>query len=299
MNKIIKSIIKFCWLVFIPLITLYCYNLYKNIFTSKKYSSFYWGELTTSYLIPPSNQTSFNTYNIEWTKQFRDNYKHILHEFLSFQQKINHSTCNVPSPHNLIYPNQYNLNKDSKWKTLTLYCYNNYETSIASHFPITMNIINKINANSFLPKIHLAMFSILPSNKSLHLHSGPNRGILRYQLGLQIPKHASNDLYLKVWNDTSFNKYNLNDSEITILKWNNGSDFLFDDTCYHAVYNNNIKDTMERIVLFIDAERHDLSFWRKLIHQLLVKIILSDYGLPLCKNVNERQNVFLENCNKL
>ncbi len=71
--------------------------------------------------------------------------------------------------------------------------------------------------------------------KLLPSHYGPFKGILRYHLGLKIPK---GECFISVDNE--------------IYEWKEGEGILFDETYKHFVKN---ETDFKRIILFIDVKR--------------------------------------------
>ena len=81
-----------------------------------------------------------------------------------------------------------------------------------------------------------AYFSVLSPGKHIPPHKGPYKGIIRYQLGLSVPK--SGECKLIVDNKEYF--------------WKEGEGVLFDDTYTHEVQN---KTKEIRIALLLDIKR--------------------------------------------
>jgi beta-hydroxylase len=99
-----------------------------------------------------------------------------------------------------------------------------------------------------------AMLSILSPRKHILDHRGPYKGVLRYHLGLIVPKDAE-ACRIRVGED--------------FRHWEEGRSMVFDDTFNHEVWN----DTDEtRVVLFVDVLR-PLPFPESLINRLIVKAI--------------------------
>jgi beta-hydroxylase len=103
----------------------------------------------------------------------------------------------------------------------------NQDTSLASDFPETIKAIKETRLN-----VPLIMVSILEPKASLPEHCGYNCLLLRYHLGLVIPKDCS----LKVGG-----------KEFT---WN--PEIYFDDTFPHSVEN---KSNEFRVILLLDTVR--------------------------------------------
>jgi ornithine lipid ester-linked acyl 2-hydroxylase len=99
-----------------------------------------------------------------------------------------------------------------------------------------------------------AMFSILSPRKHILDHRGPYKGVLRYHLGLIVPRDAQ-ACRIRVGED--------------FRHWVEGESMIFDDTYNHEVWN----DTDEtRVVLFVDVLR-PLPEPESLINRLIVKAI--------------------------
>ena len=88
--------------------------------------------------------------------------------------------------------------------------------------------------------------------KKLLPHYGPYNGILRYHLGLIIPKDKDN-CFIMINN----NKH----------VWSEGKDFLFDDTMIHHVENNTDE---YRVILFIDIHRPFNNIFIEYINKILL-----------------------------
>ena len=84
------------------------------------------------------------------------------------------------------------------------------------------------------PNITSAFFSILKPGKTIPSHYGPFKGILRYHLGLIIPKGC----FISVDNQ--------------VYEWKEGEGILFDETYKHFVKN---ESNYYRVILFIDVKR--------------------------------------------
>jgi aspartyl/asparaginyl beta-hydroxylase (cupin superfamily) len=130
-----------------------------------------------------------------------------------------------------IQSTQAALTRDNKWKTFVLLAYGEWLRYNASLCPRTSALIRKY------PEITSAMFSILLPHKHLPPHEGPVSGVLRYHLGLVIPK-ATKLCAVKVNGETRH--------------WEAGKSLVFDDTFTHEAWNHS--DEI-RVVLFVDFKR--------------------------------------------
>ena len=88
-----------------------------------------------------------------------------------------------------------------------------------------------------VPGMQTAMFSILAAGKHIPDHNGPYKGVIRYHLGLKVPR-AADRCRIRVGD--------------TIATWREGASLIFDDTYEHEVWNDTDE---ERVVLFLDIVR--------------------------------------------
>jgi ornithine lipid ester-linked acyl 2-hydroxylase len=130
-----------------------------------------------------------------------------------------------------ISKDQIEITDDDRWKTYFLYGYG-FEAKLGVETcPRTAALMREI------PGMKTAMFSILSPRKHILDHRGPYKGVLRYHLGLIVPKDAE-ACRIRVGED--------------IRHWEEGKSMVFDDTFNHEVWN----DTDEtRVVLFVDVLR--------------------------------------------
>ena len=136
-----------------------------------------------------------------------------------------------------ISKDQIEITDDDRWKTFFLYGYG-FEAKLGVQMcPKTAELMRQI------PGMTTAMFSILSPRKHILDHRGPYKGVLRYHLGLIVPKDAE-QCRIRVGDD--------------IRHWQEGKSLMFDDTFNHEVWN----DTDEtRVVLFVDVLRPLPSPW--------------------------------------
>ena len=147
-----------------------------------------------------------------------------------------------------ISKDQIEITDDDRWKTFFLYGYG-FEAKLGVEMcPRTAELMRQI------PGMTTAMFSILSPRKHILDHRGPYKGVLRYHLGLIVPKDAE-ACRIRVGDD--------------FRHWEEGRSMIFDDTFNHEVWN----DTDEtRVVLFVDVLR-PLPFPESAINWLIVKAI--------------------------
>lgn len=136
----------------------------------------------------------------------------------------------IPAFHE-ISPDQVKITQDDKWKTYTLYAYGRKITENCACCPETTRLLEMI------PGMKTAFFSILAPRKHIPEHTGPYTGVLRYHLGLIVPRQKES-CRIRVGSE--------------VAHWEEGRSVVFDDTYPHEVWN----DTDEgRVVLFVDFAR--------------------------------------------
>lgn len=238
-------------IIIIFVIYLLHFYYHKNIFTiTDKINS-----LFDSHCKDPA---IFDTKNFSWTENFRKNWISIKKEFIEY------SKHNEIPLHNQIQSNKKiaACDTNNNWKTLYLRLFGK-DTKITKYFPLTTKLIN-------LCPCTLAYFSILEPNAKLTPHIGIYKGVLRYHLGIIIPKEW-NKCFINV------NGYKLN--------WREGSDIMFDDMFMHHVENNTSEP---RVILFLDIKRDFNNIFLNTINNIFLKFIKS----------NDVLNKTIDNVNK-
>jgi ornithine lipid ester-linked acyl 2-hydroxylase len=143
---------------------------------------------------------------------------------------------------------QIEITDDDRWKTLFLYGYGFKADLVTELCPRTTELVEQI------PGMVTAMFSILSPRKHIGAHRGPYKGVLRYHLGLVVPRDAA-ACRIRVGEE--------------VHHWEAGESMIFDDTYDHEVWN----DTDElRAVLFLDVLR-PLPRPDAALNELIVKAI--------------------------
>jgi beta-hydroxylase len=206
-----------------------------------------------------NNKKVFYETNFNWCKELRDSHKEITEEFLKYQNNKYIPTLGTVVEH--VKP--ISDNQKQKWRAVFLNIYKR-ETDICKNFPITCSILKKI------PRCHISMFSILEPHKKIPIHSAHNHLVLRYQLGLIIPKDKENC------------KLTINNIE---RHWEEGHDMLFDDTFKHFVENNTNE---QRVVLFLDVQK-DMNniFLNAILDSLFYLYSYNVYIFDTCNKVNK------------
>jgi aspartyl/asparaginyl beta-hydroxylase (cupin superfamily) len=158
----------------------------------------------------------------EYTKVLEANAEAIRAEFLAIQQNIS----NI----NELFP-ESNVNfNDENWKTFFLIVYGHNLKEHMDACPVTTMCLSQI------PFATTAMFSVLEPHKTIPLHRGEYKGVLRCHLGVIVPEP---DKCAIVIQDKTY-------------RWEEGKCIYFDDTFPHYAVNDS---DQRRVVLFIDILR--------------------------------------------
>lgn len=212
----------------------------------------------------------FDPGDFVWTKNFRDNWEDIYLEYKNFNKDNS-----IPTHHDIQPLTCDNLlvGKES-WKTLFLKVYTK-DVKNSEYFPKTMKYINSCDCST-------AFFSILEPYSIIKPHTGLYKGVMRYHIGLKVPKDSEN-CYIALQNDNGvYNK----------LNWKEGDDIMFDDMFPHFVVNNT-PDT--RVVLFLDIVRD----FKNLNINNLNKCVLAISGTnDIVENTVMNSNNFNHGANK-
>lgn len=169
-----------------------------------------------------------------------------------------------------ISKDQIEITDDDRWKTFFLYGYG-FEAKLGVQMcPRTAALMQEI------PGMTTAMFSILSPRKHILAHRGPYKGVLRYHLGLLVPKDAE-ACRIRVGED--------------IRHWTQGRSLIFDDTFDHEVWN----DTDEtRIVLFVDVLRPLPQPWDAINRGIVKAIGYSPFVMDAKRNQEAWEKGYLE-----
>jgi aspartate beta-hydroxylase len=105
------------------------------------------------------------------------------------------------------------------------------------------------------PEVLSATFSYLAPGKHIPVHRGPFRGVLRYHIGLSMPRDGKGELGAILWIDGA--PYRLDD----------GDTLLWDDTYPHEVLNATDR---VRVALLLDVWRPGMPADMAALSSLLV-----------------------------
>ena len=170
--------------------------------------------------------TFFPLERFPWVEHMEDNWTVIREEL----ERVLEDHAALPNFQD-ISKDQIEITDDDRWKTFFLYGYGFKAKLGVEMCPRTAALMEQI------PGMKTAMFSILSPRKHILDHRGPYKGVLRYHLGLIVPRDAE-ACRIRVGED--------------IRHWEEGKSMIFDDTFNHEVWN----DTDEtRVVLFVDVLR--------------------------------------------
>jgi len=187
--------------------------------------------------------TFFPPERFPWVEQLEQNWSVIREEL----ERVLEDHAALPNFQD-ISKDQIEITDDDRWKTFFLYGYG-FEAKLGTEMcPRTAALMREV------PGMTTAMFSILSPGKHILDHRGPYKGVLRYMLGLIVPRDEQ-ACRIRVGED--------------IRHWEQGKSMIFDDTFNHEVWN----DTDEtRVVLFLDVLR-PLPSPDSAINRLIVKAI--------------------------
>jgi len=189
------------------------------------------------------DQAFFSPAQFPWTREIERNWKTIRAEL---EEVLLHHE-DLPNFQD-ISPDQKHLSKENKWKTFFFFAYGLAVPSNCARCPQTARLLQSI------PGAKTAFFSILAPHSHIPAHRGPYKGVIRYHLGLIVPKPEP-QCRIRV--------------DDTIAHWEEGKSMFFDDTFEHEVWNDT---DGRRVVLFMDVLR-PLRFPMSLVNAFVIKAI--------------------------
>lgn len=170
----------------------------------------------------------FDPSQFAWIPRIEADWKAIRDELRALLRE----RARIPSFHEIAPENTPGaMKRDGKWKSYWLYAYGRRIAENCSRCPETTRRIDTI------PGIKTAFFSILAPRAHIPEHTGPYGGVLRYHLGLIVPRQKES-CRIRVGSD--------------VAHWEEGRSVVFDDTYPHEVWNDTDE---ERVVLFVDFAR--------------------------------------------
>ena len=180
---------------------------------------------------------------------------HLEDHWLTIRQELDDLQELVQSLPNFqdISADQYSITQDDLWKTFFFYGYGFKAEQNCLRCPQTTRLIEQI------PGMKTAFFSILFPHKHIPEHRGPYKGVLRYHLGLKIPKPVDSQV-------ENVCRLRVGDQ---VRTWHEGKSLMFDDTLPHEAWN----PTDEiRVVLFVDVVR-PMRFPFSLLNRAMIALI--------------------------
>ena len=206
----------------------------------------------------------FNAKELDWIPRVEGGWTKIRDELLGVLRQRER----IPNFQE-VSSGQTKITQDNKWKTYWLYAYGRKMEENCRSCPETTRLIEAI------PAIKTAFFSILAPRKHIPEHRGPYAGVLRYHLGLIVPRDKE---ACRIRVDTE------------VAHWEEGRSLVFDDTYMHEVWNDTDE---ERVVLFVDFAR-PLPFPLSVLNEGIIRLFSrSGYVQEIVENVDEwrtRQN---------
>jgi len=192
---------------------------------------------------PLGDRPFFDPAELPWTGRLESGWREIRAELEGLLARL----AELPSFQG-ISSDQRSLTADDRWKTAFLLGYGHRSPLLARLCPRTVAHLQGV------PGLVRAMFSILAPGRRIPPHRGPYKGLLRYHLGLIVPREAQR-CWIRVDNQIRY--------------WHEGGSLLFDDTFEHEAAN----ETEElRAVLFLDVLR-PLPAPERQINKAIVKAI--------------------------
>jgi len=140
------------------------------------------------------------------------------------------------------------ISTDRNWKTFLLSAYGHVSEEATRACPDTWRILQRI------PGLKAAMFSIFEPGKHLPAHRGPYNGVLRFHLGLIVPRNG--DIAIRVVDQ--------------VCHWQEGKALIFDDAYEHEAWNHSDE---VRVVLFVDFVK-PLRFPANLVNWILLHVAI-------------------------
>ena len=147
-----------------------------------------------------------------------------------------------------VSPDHQRLDKKRSWKTFFLWGYTYRAHGNCARAPRTAELVDRI------PGVISALFSIHEPGTHLPRHRGVTKGMITCHLGLIIP------------DDPARCRIAVEDRD---YHWTPGKFFIFDDTCYHEVWN----DTDQRRVILLIHVRRPLRGFGKWVESVFFQLI--------------------------
>jgi len=149
--------------------------------------------------------------------------------------------------------------KGGGWRLLAVKIGDSVVPSARKAFPTLCDIVDRV------PSIRSCMFSVLKPGTQIPIHVGYYKGVIRYQLAIQVPQSATGARPFLCVNGERY-------------VWREGEGVLFDDTYPHKVYN---PTRGTRVVIYMDVVR---NFNSKRMNAYNKSLIDALYNMAIVKN---------------
>ena len=179
---------------------------------------------------------------------FTDNWPGIREECMRLMRDMGA----IPYFHDVM-PEQRPLSEygDKYWRLFILKAYGVNHPANQAKCPFTASLLKH-------KSIHSVAISFLEGKKHIPAHRGPFRGVLRYHLGLVIPRNADG---------SSTNRLRIDG---VLHELNEGKELLWDDTNVHEAWNDS---ESVRAVLLVDVARRDMPSSLSLLNNLIIFLL--------------------------
>jgi aspartate beta-hydroxylase len=181
---------------------------------------------------------------------FRENWQAIRAEALAVSAE---RLKEIPRFHEIM-PEQAEIsaNDGLDWRMFTMKAYGTKVREHLERCPVTASVV------ASCPTVLSASFSFLAPGKHIPVHRGPFRGIVRFHMGLSMPRDEAGQLGAVLWVDGM--PHYLDD----------GDTLLWDDTYPHEVLNGT-RDV--RIALLLDVWREGMSADMRMLSSAIVGLV--------------------------
>jgi len=155
----------------------------------------------------------------------------------------------LPEFHDVDKGQEFISNNDGKkWNIYVMKLYGKWVKTNSKRLPKTYKLLKGMKS------VTTVNLSVLAPGKHIPAHRGPYKGILRYQLALEVPKEEKCRIYV----------------DGKPHYWKEGKGVLFDDTYMHEVKN---ETNEHRIALLLDVKRKKMPTGLKWFDHLFYKMI--------------------------
>ncbi len=208
-----------------------------------------WNETLIDQHDARAEQAFFDTADFPWVADVEASWREIRAELDALLELGRY----IP-PFQDVHALQRQITDDDHWRTYFLRVYGWDIRRTFEQCPRTWEVLSRI------PNMTLAMFSVFEPGKIVPPHRGPNKGVLRYHLGLKVPTTDPEQIGIKIKDE--------------VRGWEEGKSLIFDDCHTHSVWN---KTDQTRVVLFVDFLR-PLPRWLEMGNRAMLN--LAKYGSP-------------------